>query len=312
MQKEEIQVVDSSIIVTKFSPLEAKLLKMAEEAKGVTAKDFADKVKMALVKTNQLSLRDARVELEKIGKMLRDPHTEFNRKVKAKEEELIAIIEPEEKRLKAIRAEADELAEREARRVALPSRREQIKEIDDEEVVTDEILLDMNSASFSEYLNALKAGKLEEQRLAMEEAQRKQAEALAAERKAMEEERAAIEKERQRLAHEKEVQEAAEKARIEERQRAEQAAKDEAARQERIKMEEIAAKERAAKEEAERLEREKTAAAEKAKQEQEALEAMKKYKNFLAKYEYVDDGTFWIDNDGKTVTLYKKLGTMKL
>lgn len=283
MQKEEIQVVDSSIIVTKFSPLEAKLLKMAEEAKGVTAKDFADKTKMALVKTNQLSLRDARVELEKIGKMLRDPHTEFNRKVKAKEDELIAIIEPEEKRLKAIRAEADELAEREARKVALPMRYEEIRALYPEMVIDNEQLLSLDSSQFAQFLNELKARKLEEE-----------AEALAAERKAMEEERAAIEKERQRLAHEKEVQKAAEKARIEERQRAEQAA------------------ERAAKEEAERLERAKTAAAEKAKQEQEALEAMKKYKNFLVKYEYVDDGTFWIDNDGKTVTLYKKLGTMKL
>lgn len=301
MEKDEIQVIDSSVILTKFSPLEAKLQKMAEEAKGVTAKDFADKVKMSLVKTNQISLRDARVELEKIGKMLRDPHTEFNRKVKAKEDELIGIIEPEEKRLKAIRAEADELAEREARRVALPMRREQIKEIDDEEIVSDEILLDMDSAKFSEYLNALRVGKLEEQRLAMEEARRKEVEALDVERKAIEEERAAIEKEKQRLAHEKEVQDATERARAEERKKAEQAVKDEAARQERLRMEQLAA-----------MELEKIVAEEKAKKEQEVLEAKKKYQNFLTKHEYVDDGSFKIENDGKVVTLYKKIGTMKL
>lgn len=310
--EKDVQIIDTSVIITKFSPLEAKLQKMAEDAKGVTAKDFADKAKMALVKTNQLSLRDARVELEKIGKMLRDPHTDFNRQVKSKEEELIAIIEPEEKRLKAIRAEADELAEKEARKLALPQRCDAIWDVYPDLIIDNEQLLSLDSAQFIAFVNELKSQKLEEDRQAQEAERIKEQEALAAERRAMEEERAAIEKEKQRLAHEKEVQEAAEQARINERNRADEAAKNEAARQERLKMEEIAAKERAAKEEAERQEREKIAAEEKAREEQEALEAKKKYQNFLAKYEYADDGSFKIENDGKVVTLYKKLGTMKL
>jgi hypothetical protein len=322
MDKDEIQVVDESVILVKFSPLEAELHRMAEESKGVTAEDFADTIKMTIVKTSQLSLRDMRTTLQNIGKALRDPHTAFNSKVLEKERELIAIIEPEEKRLKAIRAKADELAEKEARKALLPARQAMLHDIG---VVpnSDEWLLSFDGPAFQAEFNRLVAEKNERDRLALEEERKREEERLALEqrlrdeaidkeREAMEAERRAIEIERERIQHEKDLLEAAETARKEEAERQERLRVEEAERAIRLQKEEDERKERVAKEEAERIERERLLAEAKVREEQEALEARKKYQNFLAKYEYVDDGSFKVENDGKTVTLYKVLGTMKI
>lgn len=305
MEKDEsTQIVDESVIMTKFRPLEAELHRMAEESKSVTASDFADKEKMALVKSSQLGLRDMRTSLEKLGKWLRDPHTQFNRNALAEENRLIAIIDPEEKRLKAIRAEADKLAEREARKALHPMRIAQLNAVC-ETLPDEDFLLEMDTNQFAEYLNQQTALKNERDRLAFEEHRRKADEALEAERQLREREIAernaeldarqkAIDEETERIVREGAMEDAKEKARVEA-----------VAREREAKAAEEAERVEIAKREAEMAER-------KAREEKEALEARKKYQNFLTKYEYVDDGSFKVENDGKVVTLYKVLGTMKI
>lgn len=311
MEKDEIQVIDESVIITKFSPLEAKLRRMAEAAKDITAEDFEDKNKMALVKSNQLSLRDMRTDLEKLGKMLRDPHTTFNSRVLEKEREFIAIIEPEEKRLKAIRTEADKLIEIESRKLLLPARTDMLTALGITDI-KDETLLDLDPSQFQEFYNKCVADKNERDRQALEDvrikedemrakAQRDHEEVIAKERKALDDERNKIEAEKQRIQHEKDLIAATEKARTEERERAERAEKERKEDAERVRLREVAAQEAAAK-----------AEEEKRLADQATLEAKKKYQAFLAKHKYVEGYDFILSREDNTVRLYKIVGTLKL
>ena len=84
--------------------------------------------------------------------------------------------------------------------------------------------------------------------------------------------------------------------------------------QERKEKERIAAEEakKLAEELAEKKKQEEIAQAEKEKEiAREKLEKRKAYMNFLAKHEFVDDGTFKTITEGNVVTLYKKLGEFK-
>lgn len=295
----------------KFDPTVADLTAMVEATKDITATDLEDPKQLAIVRDSRISLKNARVRIEKTGKSLREDAVKFQRAVIEKEKELIAIIAPEEDRLQAIEEEAKALALKKARMENLPFLKQRIEEAGLQPffTMTDNELLELDANGFEQHFNYLVASKNEADRLAAEEKQRLEDEKRAEERRIEDEKRAeedrkqreerekleaekkAIEDEKLRLQHEKEVKEAEEKAKAETEARMKREA------------EEKATAEKKAAEEAE--------AARKA--EQEALEKKAAYKKFLA-----DNGVteatkseFKIENTDEGYTIYKKVAFMK-
>lgn len=147
-----------------FDPTVDQLNKMIAVTSAITAEDLSDDKQIALVKSNRISLRDARITIEKRGKELRADALKYQKDVIAKEKELLAIITPEEDRLKAIEDEAKLIKERAARVALLPMRREQLAAIGAmplDEFPFENDLLDMDNDQFISYLNVRKAEKLD-------------------------------------------------------------------------------------------------------------------------------------------------------
>lgn len=186
--------------IIKFDPNVEELQKIVAVTSQITAPDLADDAQLAVIHGTRISLRDARVKIEKAGKQYRADALAFQKNVIARERELIAIIEPEEKRLKAFEEEADAIKERAARAALLPLRREQLAQFGDP-VPSDETLLDMDNDAFIIYLNERTALKNEQERLRLEQ------------------ERQALEEERRAIARAAELAKAAEDAKIAERER---------------------------------------------------------------------------------------------
>lgn len=221
----------------EFNPTIAELNKMVLVTKNIVATDLKDKQQMEVVRENRITLKKARVEIEKAGKAYREDANAFLKKVLSKEKELIAIIEPEEVRLKAIEEEAGQLMIREERIEKLPTRKDRLSAIDRGRIpwATDEELLEMDSEVFEAFYNKCVAEHNENVRIQEQEhaakmraeyeqkAQQEQAK-IDADRKKLEDEKAAIEKDRLDFEHKKEVDAAAAKAREEEQERTRKAA----------------------------------------------------------------------------------------
>jgi hypothetical protein len=266
---------------------------MADKYKALTIKDINDKEGYRAVDVARKELKAARIEIEKAGKSLREETNAFNKRVIAKEKELVAIVEPIEIDLKEKQDAIDAEKIMIVRRAAMPERIEKLKAL--EVVIADEFLLTLTDEEFNGFLNqetakylATQKAKMDAEKMENERKQREEQERLDADRRKLEDEKLEAEREKQRqIELEKAKVEAAEKARLQMIAEASQKAE----------LEKIAA---------ERVEAEKKA-------EQEKLEATKKWKTFLAKHEYKDDGTFLIKNDLESdkVTLYKRLGVFK-
>lgn len=100
------------------------LAKQSEEITAVTNPASYQQLHQA-----RMTLKNKRVEIQKIAKTARDDATKFSKAVIDEEKRLISIIEPEETRLEAIQTEYDERIEREKQeRIAAELRRvEQIQ-----------------------------------------------------------------------------------------------------------------------------------------------------------------------------------------
>lgn len=85
-----------------FEKRKAELIQLAEEASGIKATSYDDKAPLKLATEHRKKLKNARVEIEKEGKSMRDPLTGVNREISAKEKELVDIIAPTEKELKSV------------------------------------------------------------------------------------------------------------------------------------------------------------------------------------------------------------------
>jgi len=225
----------------KFDPTVAELNAMIQITKNITATDLKDKGQMAVVRENRIALKTARVRITKIGKELREDAVNFQKAVLVKEKELIGIIEPEEIRLADIEAQAISQAILEERLEKLPSRKERLSLV--KIYPTDEILLDMDSTQFENYYNEKVADYNENVRIETENAQREAQEKidverkveqekieaqqkqvqdqLDAERKAIDDERAIIDAEKNNIARQKEIEDAKDKARADEKIRLE-------------------------------------------------------------------------------------------
>lgn len=153
-----------------FDPNVESLHKIVASTSKITASDLSDDVQLALVHDTRLSLRDARVRIEKKGKELRADALKFQKDVIAKEKELLAIITPEEDRLKAIEDEANTIKERAARAALLPMRKEQLAPLMGVSMVDgdDAWILDMDNDEFVAFLIKFQGEKNERDRLEIE------------------------------------------------------------------------------------------------------------------------------------------------
>ena len=249
----------------------AELQALADTAKALDLSDIKE------VRQTRIQLKNARVEITKTGKAMRDDANKFASAVIAREKELIGIIKPEEERLSDVEEAAKQAEEREARKALLPHRIERLTAIGDGIETSEETLLEMDGPAFEGYINQRLAQKNEADRLEIERLKAEQ------------------EKEAQRLANEEATRKREEQARQDERERIEREQAAEKERQEKARVDE----ERRQKEEAE-----KAAAAEVARQKQ--LEADARYQEWLKSHDYQGEGQGLVLKDmGDHVLLYK-------
>jgi len=176
----------------KFDVVEAKLIELASNGKGLKIASPEDRTGIEAVKKARIAIKNERVRIEKKGKELRDQATKFNKAVLAKEKEYLAIIVPtedelqaEEKRIADEQARIDrEIVERKQRityeRLNSLSAVGFVIDYSRAEAMTDEVFN-------HELAEATAQFQAEQKRLAeQKEAQRVEAERLAAEKLAME------------------------------------------------------------------------------------------------------------------------------
>lgn len=214
--------MDETLSLEKFDPTVADLQQLVGITSQVVVSDINDKDQLEAVKTNRIALRDARVAISKKGKELREGAIKFQKDVIAKEKELIAIIEPEENRLKAIEEEVKVKKIRAERMAVLPQRKERLNSIGDgvDYSDKDDLLLGMDDAEFDAYYNQQVANKNEADAAALKARE----DAAAAEEKRLADEKAA--REREEIAR----KEGAEKAEREAKEKAEREAQEEVER----------------------------------------------------------------------------------
>lgn len=261
----------TTLDIEEFNPKMAKLQTLANTSKELDLSDIN------AVRQTRIQLKNARVEITKTGKAMRDDANKFAAAVIALEKELIGIIKPEEERLSEVEEAAKQAAERESRKALLPHRIERLATISDGIEVSDAELLDMDGPVFEAYINRRLAQKNEADRLEIEQV------------------RAEQEREAQRLANEEAARKREEQARQDERERIEREAKAAAELEAQEKL-------RAEKHEKEAAEKEAQAEADrKAK-----LEADAKYQAWLQSHGYQGDGQGLLLRDmGDHVLLYK-------
>jgi len=271
--------------IEKFDPTIADLQSLVSLTSQVVVTDINDKGQIEAVKTNRILLRDARVAITKKGKEMRESALKFQKDVITRERELIAVIEPEEERLRLIEDEVKAKKLRAERFALLPERTKKLVDIGDGKDYSDktELLLGMDNDEFQAYLNT-------------QMAQRNESVRLENERKARE-----ISDKEDELKREAETREREEKARQEEREKAEQRERERLEREANTKLE----SEKKAirdKEEADRLEADR----------KEKLARDAKYQAFLTENNYDGTDAFHIIKVGTEMRLYKQIGTFNV
>ena len=238
--------------IEKFNPTVAEIQRVVDEGKKLVVTDFSDKSQVKLVRDHRLQLKDIRVTITKQGKAFRQKAVDFQKAVIGKEKELIALVEPEEERLAAIEEQVDAFTEREKRRELLPKRRDRLADIKDGIEISDEDLLNFDSTEFEWYCNKRFADKNEKSRIELDAKENvlKEAEAKAAREKEIKEA-----EDRARADERKRSEEAEANLKVE-RERAEKESKERLEREEREAKERVAREEKESKERAERTERE--------------------------------------------------------
>lgn len=268
----------------KFEIEESQLTYLSNQYKDLKVKGVEDKEGLKLVRLARLTLKEARVDITKKGKQLRESAVKFQKAVIAREEELISLIKPTELLLEA---EEDRIEEEKAAIKAEEERKEnqriqdmidklaaveyavdyhQLKAITDEQFdkllfeaqeaykVTLQKRIDDEQAKVNAAIEAEKIKRAEEERLAKEKAE------MEAEKAKLEKERAefaAIQAEarREREQKEKEIREREDKVKADEEEKKRQAeltkAREEAAEKARKEAEAKAIREAKEKEDAE-------------------------------------------------------------
>ena len=293
--------MNTDLSIDKFEPTQAQLSKLAEDAQDALTLDLSDKTQLDLFKSRKKSLQQARLDITRTGKSLREEANQFAKSVIAKEKEYLAVITPIEGQLDEKMNAFKQAAIREERMAELPERKKMLEEMQCTDTTDDE-LLDMDHDKFVAFLNEKKAEHLDRM---MAEQREREAEARRAEELKAAEQRAAQEAE-ERAKREAEAKLAEEQAA---REKAERELQEEKDRQERERVE---AEERAKREAEEKAEAER-----KAKEEEEARKKKEaedeKYQAWLDKNGVNDEtiGSKYVLKDipGGEVRLYKLIDT---
>jgi hypothetical protein len=303
--------------VINFDPIKAEVAALVENVRKTVIIQPGDITGYELMKSNKSVLQKKRKWVNDTFKSDRDFHTAHNKLNIEKEKEILSLIEPLETELGTAIDTIDESKRVERRKLELPERQERLAVINC--VVTDEELLAMDKADFESFFTEKKSAFLEAKEQAIAEAQAK----IDAENK-----RLADEAENARLRDisvakaKADAEEAtrlallkAETDKIEAQARADKEKADaiaaveaKAAKDKQDMIDAQARKDKEAKDEADRLERVKLEAEAKAKEEQKALDKMKKYKKFLADNNYNEE-TDRLTTSEIDVVIYRKIAT---
>lgn len=106
----ELTTIQRAELALNFDAIKAQALDLVKDSARIVK--ITDKAGYQECHAARMRLRDARVSVEKTGKEARDDANKFAKSVIAKENELIAIMEPEEKRLAELQKAVDDEAER--------------------------------------------------------------------------------------------------------------------------------------------------------------------------------------------------------
>lgn len=275
-----------SLSIEQFNPTAAELKTLVASSKELTISDFSNKEQIEAVKARCKELVSARTDVQDKGKLMRADALQFQRDVIALEKDLVAIIEPEELRLKRLLEEAKNYLIKQERLRKQPERLERLKATGEWEPVQgmEEAILELDDVDFQGLIDRLNAA----------HTQKEQAK--------------------------KDAEQAAKQAELDARQAeldAKQAAIDaKENEQKRKEAQELAEKQRAADIEAAKAEGERKAKedAAKAQEEEKArlarLEKTKKYKEFLEKHGYNEKtkDKFKVFETENGYTLYKLVG----
>lgn len=152
--------------IIKFNPDIIKLEAMVAVTKDliVTEKDFENNDIMLVVKENRKILKNTRIEITKTGKLWREDALAYQKRVIVEENKLVAIIKGEEGRLEKIEDNAKDYFLRKERYELLPDRISRlllISNIDEIGILSDEIILGMDSITFENEINNLTSASLQ-------------------------------------------------------------------------------------------------------------------------------------------------------
>lgn len=142
--------------LVKFDRTEAELKSIVAETAFIIEVNIDNKDEIKKVKEARISIGKVITAIEEFGLNKRSFFTEINRKIMARQKELVAILEPEKDRLKAFEEEAKQKQEIADRMLVLPERKNQLAAIGDGLIISDEYLLQMDSEEFVNYINRRK------------------------------------------------------------------------------------------------------------------------------------------------------------
>lgn len=97
----EEKKIPETLNIDEFNPKKAELVTLADSAKKALSVEIVDSKSYEEVHQAQMTLRDARINIEKTWKGMRENALAFQRKVIEVEKELIDVISPIEEELKA-------------------------------------------------------------------------------------------------------------------------------------------------------------------------------------------------------------------
>lgn len=106
-----LPVAERAVVALGMREREQELIQLAASTETITAITNPDGYKQ--VRAARIALKNERLAIQKTGKDARDDATKFSKAVIAEENRLIALIEPEEKRLGILQDEEDARLERE-------------------------------------------------------------------------------------------------------------------------------------------------------------------------------------------------------
>ena len=159
--------------ISIFNPNKANLEAIVAEVKGVTADPVKiTKAELELVFSTRKRLVTARTTIVKAGKTAREEALRYQKDVINYEKELIAIISPEENRLKQIEEDTKNYHLKKERRKHLPENKARLAKIGDNINILDKEILDMDPTEFDAYYNQRIVNKVEVDRLDSEEVEK--------------------------------------------------------------------------------------------------------------------------------------------